>query len=129
MASARPLLTLTDINCTRRARRCGRCEPLSMHSVEPLRCSVRSVGADMRRREFITFCSGAVAAWPFAASAQQPTLPTVGWLHGATPDAYASMATAFRKGLNESGYVETQNVKIEYRWAEGRLERLPELAA
>jgi len=82
----------------------------------------------MRRREFILALGGA-AAWPFPAGAQQPALPIIGWLHGATPDAYAPMTTAFRKGLNERGYFEDQNVKIEYRWAEGRLERLPELAA
>ena len=83
----------------------------------------------MRRRDFITLFGGAAATLPFVARAQQPTLPTIGWLHGANPDAYAPMATAFRKSLNQSGYFETQNVGIEYRWAEGRLERLPELAA
>jgi putative ABC transport system substrate-binding protein len=83
----------------------------------------------MKRRDFITLAGGVAAAWPVVARAQQPTLPTIGWLHGATPDAYAPMTAAYRKSLNESGYVEAQNVKIEYRWAEGRLERLPELAA
>ncbi len=83
----------------------------------------------MRRRDFITLFGGTAATWPFVARAQQPTLPIIGWLHGANPDAYAPMATAFRKSLNQSGYFETQNVGIEYRWAEGRLERLPELAA
>jgi putative tryptophan/tyrosine transport system substrate-binding protein len=83
----------------------------------------------MRRREFITFIGGVAATWPLSAPAQQPTLPTIGWLHGANPDAYAPMATAFRKNLNQSGYFEIQNVRIEHRWAEGRLERLPELAA
>jgi putative tryptophan/tyrosine transport system substrate-binding protein len=82
----------------------------------------------MRRREFIALLSSGVA-WPLAARAQQPALPIIGWLHGATPDAYAPMTTAFRKSLNERDYFEDQNVKIEYRWAEGRLERLPELAA
>ena len=83
----------------------------------------------MRRREFITAFGAAAATWPLAARAQQPALPTIGWLHGANPDAYAPMATAFRKSLNQGGYFETQTVRIEYRWAEGRLERLPELAA
>ena len=82
----------------------------------------------MRRREFITLISSAAAAWPLATQAQQPTIPVIGWLHGANPDAYAPMANAFRKSLNQSGYFEIQNVRIEYRWAEGRLERLPELA-
>jgi putative ABC transport system substrate-binding protein len=83
----------------------------------------------MKRREFITVFGAAAATWPLAARAQQPVLPIIGWLHGANPDAYALMATAFRKSLNETGYFEIQNVRIEYRWAEGRLERLPELAA
>jgi putative ABC transport system substrate-binding protein len=82
----------------------------------------------MRRRDFIALGGGA-ATWPLVARAQQPALPTIGWLHGANPDAYAPMATAFRKSLNQSGYFENQNIRIEYRWAEGRLERLPELAA
>jgi putative tryptophan/tyrosine transport system substrate-binding protein len=81
------------------------------------------------RREFITLLGGAAATWPFAARAQQPALPIIGWLHGANPDAYAPMTTAFRKSLSESGYSGAQNVKFEFRWAEGRLERLPELAA
>jgi len=82
----------------------------------------------MNRREFITVFGAAAAISPIAARAQQPTPPVIGWLHGANPDAYAPMATAFRKSLNQSGYFEIQNVRIEYRWAEGRLERLPELA-
>jgi putative tryptophan/tyrosine transport system substrate-binding protein len=82
----------------------------------------------MRRREFIAL-GGGVAIWPLVARAQQPALPTIGWLHGTNLDAYAPMATAFRKSLNQSGYFENQNIRIEYRWAEGRLERLPELAA
>ena len=82
----------------------------------------------MRRREFITLLGG-VAAWPQVTLAQQPELPKIGWLHGANPRAYTPMADAFRKSLNQGGYVETQNLTIEYRWADGRLERLPELAA
>ena len=83
----------------------------------------------MRRREFLGLVGGAAAAsWPLEARAQ-PALATIGWLHGATPDAYAPMTAAFHKSLNESGYFEVRNVKIDYRWAEGRLERLPELAA
>jgi len=83
----------------------------------------------MRRREFITALGAAAAAWPISAQAQQPALPIIGWLHGANPDGYAPMVNAFRKGLSQSGFLEIQNVRIEYRWAQGRLERLPELAA
>ena len=82
----------------------------------------------MKRREFITLLGGAAATWPLAARAQQPALPIIGWLHSANPNAYAQMLTAFVKSLNQSGYFENQNVRIEYRWAEGRLERLPDLA-
>lgn len=83
----------------------------------------------MRRREFLGVLVGAGVAWPFAVRAQKREMPVIGFLHSASPVTYAPQLNAFRNSLREAGYVEGQNVAIEYRWAEDQIARLPTLAA
>jgi putative ABC transport system substrate-binding protein len=84
---------------------------------------------DIRRRNFTRIIGGATIAWPLALRGQQPPMPVVGFLNAASPEQFGHIVRAFQAGLNETGYVEDRNVRIDYRWAHGQYDRLPALAA
>jgi putative ABC transport system substrate-binding protein len=83
----------------------------------------------MQRREFITLLGGAAVTWPLVARAQQQKMPVIGFLNGGSPDGYAPYVTGFLHGLNETGYVEGKNVRVDYQWARGQYDRLKEMAS
>ena len=83
----------------------------------------------MRRREFITLVGGTSLGWPPVARALQPAVPVIGFLHSASADPTTNLVKGFRKGLFDLGFIEDQNVRIDFRWADGQNDRLPELAA
>jgi putative tryptophan/tyrosine transport system substrate-binding protein len=107
-----------------------RFRPLPRYAWELLPSAVRAFwGATMRRRQFLGLLGGAVAVWPVVLRAQQPAGPVIGFMNAGSSKGLGRLAVAFRQGLSESGFVENQNITIEYHWAEGHAEQLPAMAA
>src|SRR5580692_9175299 len=109
----------------------GHCRPnyAVMHNaVIAARLKPRLARDPMRRREFITLAAGVAAAWPLDMQAQPSSMPMIGFMSGRSPEDSVHLVSAFQQGLAESGFVEGQNLKIEFRWAQGDYDRLPALA-
>ena len=121
-----PLLRRTDVAP---AHAKSACEQRTTRSRDMLGCSSQPRGQGMRRREFILLFGGTAAAWPFAVCAEQPAMPVIGFMSGRAPQDSGRLVSAFRQGLAETGFIESQNITIEFRWAHGDYDRSPELAA
>ena len=103
--------------------------PLSKCAFKSIRCRLLSLGLDMRRREFLSVLGGAAVAWPLTAARAQQPMPVIGFLHSSPPESNPKSAVGFHRGLRETGYVEGQNIAVEYRSADNQFDRLPALAA